>query len=71
MFLENTWFQRAWIVQEMVVAEQIDLICGKRTIPWPWVAGVLAIISGNGLSALLTRLMEGELSISQKAFMRW
>jgi hypothetical protein len=50
----------------MVVAEQIDLLCGKRTIPWPWVADVLAIISGHGLSALLTRHMEGELSIPPK-----
>ena len=38
IFLENSWFQRAWIVQEMVVARQRDLICGKERfhgLGWP------------------------------------
>jgi hypothetical protein len=66
IFLENPWFQRTWIVQEVVFAKQIDLICGEKKIQWFWVASVLGMIINNGLLRLLTRHIEGELSIPPK-----
>ncbi|OJJ46186.1 hypothetical protein ASPZODRAFT_2071477 [Penicilliopsis zonata CBS 506.65] len=32
--LERTWFRRVWIIQELVLAREVTLVCGDRKIPW-------------------------------------
>jgi hypothetical protein len=32
--LSRTWWQRAWVVQELVVAKDAVCYCGKTSIPW-------------------------------------
>ncbi|PMD47950.1 HET-domain-containing protein [Hyaloscypha variabilis F] len=29
------WFSRAWIVQEFLLAREITMLCGEKTIDWP------------------------------------
>ncbi|KAK3997893.1 heterokaryon incompatibility protein-domain-containing protein [Cladorrhinum sp. PSN332] len=33
--LSRPWFERLWIVQEIQLAEEAVLVCGKKQIPWP------------------------------------
>ena len=33
-FLQRTWFSRIWIVQEIVVARSVSILCGEVMIPW-------------------------------------
>lgn len=33
-FFENPWFRRAWVVQEVVLAASIRIICGKWVVDW-------------------------------------
>lgn len=33
-FFDRTWFKRAWIVQEVVAAPTVTLVCGKWTVDW-------------------------------------
>ncbi|KAJ3570586.1 hypothetical protein NPX13_g5680 [Xylaria arbuscula] len=33
-FFKRPWFQRAWIVQEMVLAREVILMCGRESIEW-------------------------------------
>lgn len=47
-FFEHTWFNRAWIIQEVTFARQITVLCGPHTVPWdylPTVSGFLATSS--------------------------
>lgn len=34
LLLSDPWFQRAWVVQEAVLAEKLVLICGKTRASW-------------------------------------
>lgn len=33
-FFRNDWFRRVWIIQEVVIARSMKLVCGKYTIDW-------------------------------------
>lgn len=33
-FFRNDWFRRVWIIQEVVIARNIKLVCGKYTLDW-------------------------------------
>ncbi|KAI9779440.1 MAG: hypothetical protein M1839_007405 [Geoglossum umbratile] len=33
-FFQRTWFQRAWVIQEMVVAAHLTVVCGQFVLPW-------------------------------------
>jgi hypothetical protein len=33
--LQHVWFQRVWVVQEVVVARQVTVCYGQECIPWP------------------------------------
>lgn len=33
-FLRNPWFQRVWVIQEVVLSYSIQLVCGEKTISW-------------------------------------
>jgi hypothetical protein len=32
--LRRTWFWRAWVLQEVALAKEIEVYCGMRKIPW-------------------------------------
>lgn len=53
-FLNDPWFSRIWIIQEMAVSStKINTVCGCDMIPWKSLAVVLTVIQGNGLGRLL------------------
>jgi Heterokaryon incompatibility protein (HET) len=33
-FLSRAWFKRAWVVQEVVLAQRLLLLCGCNEVPW-------------------------------------
>ena len=41
---ERSWFRRAWIVQEAVVARTMKMICGKWTFDWQDLSSAIDII---------------------------
>lgn len=34
VFFSRSWFHRTWIVQEIVVARDVTVMCGSRELPW-------------------------------------
>ncbi|MCJ1456068.1 hypothetical protein MMC28_006425 [Mycoblastus sanguinarius] len=52
--LERPWFNRVWVVQEIVMAPRnVILVCGDKGILWDILAAVLSLIHVNYLSVLL------------------
>jgi hypothetical protein len=37
-FNENAWWKRIWVFQEVVVAKEVTLCWGTRSIDWPIIA---------------------------------
>ncbi|KAH6722940.1 heterokaryon incompatibility protein-domain-containing protein [Leptodontidium sp. MPI-SDFR-AT-0119] len=60
--LEHPWFRRVWILQEMALASQVEIVCGKRSVPWLLLAFIVVQIEHNGLMALLMITENGELN---------
>jgi hypothetical protein len=52
--LRNPWFRRMWVVQEIVVAADLNIMYGDVTIPWP----VLALLAANARSANFLQLFQ-------------
>jgi hypothetical protein len=32
--LERSWFRRVWVIQELVLARELSVICGDQELPW-------------------------------------
>ncbi|KAL1385704.1 hypothetical protein HDK64DRAFT_332355 [Phyllosticta capitalensis] len=32
--LERSWFSRAWVIQEVLLARHVKVLCGKYVLPW-------------------------------------
>ncbi|KAK7515506.1 hypothetical protein IWZ03DRAFT_360683 [Phyllosticta citriasiana] len=32
--IKRTWFQRVWVIQEILLARKITVLCGKYVLPW-------------------------------------
>ncbi|KAF2763008.1 HET-domain-containing protein [Pseudovirgaria hyperparasitica] len=43
-FINRPWFERAWVVQELALANAATVICGKHRIPWRWMSRTLRFI---------------------------
>lgn len=53
-FLKRPWFERLWIVQEIIMASgEMILLCGNCSITWDTLAEVVVTIETNGLSRLI------------------
>ena len=53
-FLKRPWFERLWIVQEIIMASgEMILLCGNSAITWDALAEVVVTIETNGLSRLI------------------
>ncbi|KAI8716452.1 HET domain-containing protein [Fusarium sp. LHS14.1] len=42
---ERPWFERAWIIQELLVATSVRVICGKWMIDWSDLLAVMRVIA--------------------------
>ena len=52
--LERAWFQRVWVVQEVVMSAEVILICGNQLVKWNVFATSIRKLLTNGLSHLLS-----------------
>jgi hypothetical protein len=52
-FMHRPYFNRAWIVQEIVAAKDILLICGSRVFPWSTISAALCFVGYSGWAILL------------------
>ncbi|KAK6365111.1 hypothetical protein LTS17_011589 [Exophiala oligosperma] len=52
------WFRRAWIVQEMVIAPMVKVICGKWMIEWHDLFAAMEIWEARGQRWPLSLLLE-------------
>ena len=41
-FLNRAWFRRAWVYQEAVVAKEVDVLMGRLTLPFEFVAELIS-----------------------------
>jgi hypothetical protein len=42
--VQRKWFNRIWVLQEAVMASDIEIVCGTSTIPWAMVCKVPDVI---------------------------
>ncbi|KAL8915907.1 MAG: hypothetical protein Q9208_008803 [Pyrenodesmia sp. 3 TL-2023] len=54
-FLERAWFQRAWTFQEILLARQIDVICGTKYIDWDRFEHLLSMLRWSDWHVILSR----------------
>ncbi|KAH7355251.1 heterokaryon incompatibility protein-domain-containing protein [Rhexocercosporidium sp. MPI-PUGE-AT-0058] len=59
--LEHAYFRRVWILQEMVLASQVDIICGKRGVPWLELAYIVLQLGRHALGTFLIVTEDGVL----------
>jgi hypothetical protein len=59
--LQRTWFQRAWIIQEVVMGTKVNLYCGygAQPVEWSLFAKVVEKILANSLTYLLCYGLNG------------
>jgi hypothetical protein len=47
---EQSYWDRAWIIQEIIVAKSVKLMCGQDIIPWLHFTALLRLLSGEHFS---------------------
>ncbi|KAL9012726.1 MAG: hypothetical protein Q9173_002516 [Seirophora scorigena] len=57
-FLERAWFQRAWTFQEIVLARQVDVVCGTRYIDWDRLENLLRLLELSDWDMKLSRFQD-------------
>jgi hypothetical protein len=50
--LQHTWFQRIWVVQEVIVARSVTVCYGRKSMPWSKFHEKLKILSGPVVTSL-------------------
>ncbi|KAJ4303971.1 hypothetical protein N0V88_001573 [Collariella sp. IMI 366227] len=58
-FMQRLWFQRAWIVQEIVLAKRLVLVCGGVILRWEMLELVVYHIQNSGLLPPLQHFVTG------------
>jgi hypothetical protein len=46
-FINRSWFQRAWVVQEIALAKSATVMCGQNTFPWEKISRTLAFVKAS------------------------
>ncbi|CAG8948784.1 hypothetical protein HYFRA_00001906 [Hymenoscyphus fraxineus] len=52
---ERRWFSRAWVLQELTLAQKVVVLAGKSRLDWDDMSTLANIISLNGLGLLLQK----------------
>jgi hypothetical protein len=61
----RTWFDRAWILQEVLMAKELTIVCGRYIVPWDMFLLMSSIVE-------CCRLLRGTLEVSTIfAFPTW
>ncbi len=56
------WFQRLWVVQEVVLAQSVVFLCGRRRVAWEAVADYAWLTTKSGLLEAVAGLHERAMS---------
>ena len=59
-FNKRTWFQRAWVVQEIALANGLEMLCGDSEVHWENLYYVTVLMTSYGWGAILTALEHKE-----------
>jgi hypothetical protein len=51
--LDRSWFKRIWIIQEVVLAKDIEVVCGESYCTWNGLIGLVIGLARHGLTAYL------------------
>ena len=54
VFLRRPWFTRLWIVEEIVLAKKVTLLCGDAAVDWKHLARVVILLQEQGHLDLIT-----------------
>ena len=46
-FLNRPWFRRAWIVQEVILARDAVIVCGRNILPWSMLSDTIAFLTST------------------------
>ncbi|KAK4162996.1 heterokaryon incompatibility protein-domain-containing protein [Cladorrhinum sp. PSN259] len=58
LLLERDWFSRMWVLQEVCLAQQVNLLCGRDELDWPDFAN--AVMAQVGYVASATEEVSAE-----------
>jgi hypothetical protein len=53
-FLSRPWFQRLWIIQEVVLSKEVWVMCGRHILPWRRLATPCSNMNLSGISSWLS-----------------
>lgn len=65
IFLDNSWFQRIWVIQEVVVAENVVVQCGHLEISWDSLYNGIRRMTGCGYYPYSSRFTSKISSVGQ------
>jgi Heterokaryon incompatibility protein (HET) len=65
--LSHAWFERVWIIQEVVVAPKVAVRYGERYINWKTFVCAIRLLKASDEAMLLVRCIPGEVSRMQSA----
>ncbi|KAM7192098.1 Heterokaryon incompatibility protein (HET) domain containing protein [Rhypophila sp. PSN 637] len=65
--VRRPWFSRVWVVQEVQLASEALVYCGKDTIPWDWLCQACIFIAHNYYQPLATPDLELVYGIGERA----
>lgn len=52
-FRRRRWFYRAWIVQEVALAREVQVLCGAVELPWDAMWALARVMCGSGWAQVL------------------
>lgn len=61
--LSRRWFRRVWVLQEVLVATHVVLMCGSHQIPWRHLENVIWQFTAHGKQSLFERNLRGEIDM--------
>lgn len=64
------WFSRAWITQEVLLARDVEMLCGQTKIPWSRLWRFSTIINYTGIKPLLGDSLDADSEGIEYVF-RW
>ncbi|KAI0194632.1 heterokaryon incompatibility protein-domain-containing protein [Astrocystis sublimbata] len=57
-FMENDYFNRLWVVQELASAQKLQIVCGNRVIQWEDLEAVIIFLRNPEMIGLLQKTEE-------------
>ena len=67
-FFEHSWFSRAWVLQEVILAKEITVRCGTKSISWDDLVLVSQKIATSGWKIKLRSLSQLKTSVTSLPF---